>query len=742
MKLDVLFVADPRFEGGTSAALAVEIRAAARAGLKTGLLAVKGPLLRHPFPMHPDLRLLIDLGATERIDSETKVVADLVLVHHPTILTNRFTSPTGVKAGMVAIVLHHPMVDRSGAVQYDIGRVVANSHSAFGGKVLLAPVSPVVRRALPRQLPHNAEILGEDWANLIDPDNWPERPERPVGKPIVIGRHARPDKLKWPDSVEDAHLIYPVDPSRYAIRILGGGPFLEELYGALPQNWDVMPFAWEGIGEFLAGLDFYVYFHSDRWSEAFGRTILEALTVGLVVILPPHFRQLFGEAAIYATPQDVRQRIDHFTADPKAYAAQSAIAKAFVARHHSSALYASRLKRLFGIPLPKSQTEDASSRIFAAVSPLPLRHVLFASSNGVGMGHLARQLAVASRLPGGLKPVFATMSYAMKLAIEQGYQCHFIPHHRGIEADTGDWNRVLAEELYDLLSHIRPRVFAYDATAVFAGVVDALTMHRNVFSIWVRRPMWREAHRGFLDLSDRFDAVIEPGELADDFDHGPTKAVRDRVLLVPPVLMLGPEQRLERAAARKFLDIPDGVTVVALQLGSGSNFDMGQVRKAVIGAVLERPDTLVLDIRSPIRADFTPDEPAGPRHRIVELFPSFRYSRAFDAAVSAPGYNTFHENVLGAVPTLFVPNEADEMDLQLNRARWAELCGCGLLMRREPDLAHVDGFIERLLDPDERESIAARCRAIPWSNGADDIARFIEDHARMIRTDWDITKDV
>ena len=149
----------------------------------------------------------------------------------------------------------------------------------------------------------------------------------------------------------------------------------------------------------------------------------------------------------------------------------------------------------------------------------------------------------------------------------------------------------------------------------------------------------------------------------------------------------------------------------------------------------------MLDIRSPIRADFGPDEPLGPRHRIVELFPSFRYSRAFDAAVTAAGYNTFHENILGAVPTLFVPNEADEMDLQLNRARWAELGGFGLLMRRDHDLPHVDSFIERLLDPQERSRMAARCNDLTWTNGAETIARYIEDHARIVRTDWDITRD-
>lgn len=738
MKLNILFIADVRFEGGTSTALAVEIQAAARAGLKTSLLAVKGPLLSHPYPMHPDLRALLDGGATERIDPETKVEADLVLLHHPTIMSNRVTRRISIRAKHLVVVLHHPMVDRLGKLQYDLARIINNCRWAFGVNVLLAPVSAIVRDALPRRLPTGAELLPEDWTNLIDLGDWPRRADGPPHNPVVIGRHARPDKLKWPSSVADAMRIYPADRSRYTIRILGGGSFLEELYGQLPTNWEILPFAWTGIPEFLQGLDFYVYYHSDSWSEAFGRTILEALAVGLVTILPTHFQSLFGDAAVYAAPRDVERVIDKFINDVEAYAQQSALAKDFVSRHHSADLFQQRLERLFGIARPRDSAVERASMI----QPLPIRHVLFASTNGIGMGHLAQQMAVAQRLPEGLKAVFATMSYAMRIAANEGYHAHFLTHHRGIDAAPEDWNDVLAEELFDLISHLRPAVFAYDATAVFDGVAAALAMDPNLFSIWVRRPMWRESHRRFLEMANAFDAVIEPGELADEFDHGPTKEMRDKVFLVPPVLHLEPNERLERTAARLFLDLPEGMTVVALQLGSGSNFDMRGVRNGVLKALLDRPDTLVLDIRSPIRADLAPDEPVGPRHRIVELFPSFRYSHAFDAAVVAPGYNTFHENILGAVPTLFVPNEADEMDLQLNRARWAELGGFGLLMRRDHDLPHVDSFVERLLDPTERDSMAARCSSIIWTNGADQIADFIEDHARILRTDWDITKGV
>lgn len=56
-------------------------------------------------------------------------------------------------------------------------------------------------------------------------------------------------------------------------------------------------------------------------------------------------------------------------------------------------------------------------------------------------------------------------------------------------------------------------------------------------------------------------------------------------------------------------------------------------------------------------------------------------------------------------------------------------------MRRDHDLPHVESFIDRLLDPAERDSMAARCSTIIWTNGADEIADYIEDHARIVRTD-------
>jgi glycosyltransferase involved in cell wall biosynthesis/UDP:flavonoid glycosyltransferase YjiC (YdhE family) len=727
-RYDILFVADPRFEGGSSSSMCVEMRAAIRHGFACGLMMVHGPILRHPLQIHPDIRLLLDDGLLERVDPGVPTYARLVLIHHPNILDHFFQPKPDVTADNVLVILHHPVRDRTGRVQYVLADVTTHGKAAFGRPVVLAPVSAVVRAGLP-PLPPGARLLETDWTNLIDLADWPPRPERSPGPVAVIGRHSRPDPRKWPDRFEDALAAYPDQPN-LIVRILGGGDFLDELYPQKPDNWQILPFAHNGISDFLAGLDFYVYYHSDQWLEAFGRTILEAICTGLVVILPQEFEVLFGESAVYGPPADVAKTIDYYRSHPEAYAAQSSIARRYAEQNFGSNQLIPRLSAL-GVNLEKNAAiSPAAMRL-----PLPTRNILFVSSNGIGTGHLTRQMAIADRLPEGLQPAFFTMSYARKAATEAGYFAEYFPHHRATGADLTQWNTDLAEALMELMVHLRPAVLVYDATAVFPGVVHALNTYRDAFSIWVRRPMWQQSHAGFLDGLDLFDAVIEPGELAAEFDIGPTVAQSNQVLRVDPVLHVSPDDRLSKAQARAELDLPMDATVIALQLGSGNNFDMAPTRARFLDELLKRKDVVAFEMRSPIRLEQTSDAPLSDRHIIRELQPSFRYSNAFDASVSAAGYNAFHENILGAIPTVFVPNEGVDMDLQINRCLWADLTGCGWIYRRNIDGPQIRKFVDRLLDNDLRQAVSQRCQSIAWTNGAEQIVAFIEDHARLIRAD-------
>lgn len=350
-------------------------------------------------------------------------------------------------------------------------------------------------------------------------------------------------------------------------------------------------------------------------------------------------------------------------------------------------------------------------------------NVLFASSNGIGLGHLARQMAVADRLAAGQRSVFLTMSYAAATLKQAGYLCLMTSHHRSNGLEVEAWNAALEQEYLMTIDELRPKAFVYDATAVFSGVVEMLYRVPKLTSIWIRRPMWRPVHAQFLQHSARFTLVVEPGELADELDDGPTKAVQSETMRVSPILHTDPGDRLTREAARQALGLPLDAVVICLQISNGGAYDLGGVRASVVERLLALDNVFVVELRSALVP--AADSADNPRHLMLNLFPAFRYSAAWDAAVSAAGYNSFHENVLGAVPTLFVPNEGDEMDMQATRARWAKQQGCGLMIRRE-EAGELDAALERLLDAGERDAMRNRCRSIEWSNGAIALARHID----------------
>jgi UDP:flavonoid glycosyltransferase YjiC (YdhE family) len=103
-----------------------------------------------------------------------------------------------------------------------------------------------------------------------------------------------------------------------------------------------------------------------------------------------------------------------------------------------------------------------------------------------------------------------------------------------------------------------------------------------------------------------------------------------------------------------------------------------------------------------------------------DTYPVSRYSRAFDFAVSAAGYNAYHELIRFAVPSVFVPM-ARELDDQAARARRAERAGVALACEG-PGSERLEGLLDQMLDPARRERLSARARGLGMGNGAEEAA--------------------
>ena len=352
--------------------------------------------------------------------------------------------------------------------------------------------------------------------------------------------------------------------------------------------------------------------------------------------------------------------------------------------------------------------------------------VLFVSANGVGRGHITRQMAVASRL-GRRSAFFLTMSYAARMVAANGFPFQFVPHHDVTGEPAPQWHANLAREIELILDRTGADVLVYDVNFVFDGVIEVLRRRQSLKSVWIRRAMWPQAHRSYIGAGVHFSTIVEPADLAEALDDGPTVDHRTSVERVPPVLMLDPADRMTREKARDAFSLPHDQTVVMVDLLPTKIDTYARLRERVLQDLLGRPHTCVVELE-PMLGTFDTTT-TDVRHRIIRVDAAFRYSRAWDAAITRCGYNIFHEHMLGAVPSIFVPNDAPSMDRQSHRSRWAEVNDYGASLAVEADASQLRGKLDQMLDGAWRERVASNCRRLSgqeWQNGAETIARLID----------------
>ena len=725
MDLDVLMVADPRFPGGTSTALAAEVRALTDAGYRVGLAAMAGPLLPARRGAHPEIAALLSDGALIPVPPGTPAAARLACVHHPTVLADWPAGPWRLTADETVIIAHHPPVDATGTPQYDLARIGEVTADLFGPAVW-APVGPAARRAF-AGLPGAPPLTASDWVNTLNSADWPGPRAAPFAARATLGRHSRPGAEKWPDTRAELLQAYPDAPD-IRVRLMGWDDRLDARFAPRPAGWQVLPFGALPVRRFVTSIDYFAYYHGSTWIEAFGRAPLEAMAAGLPVFLPPSFADLFHEGAVYSPPTDVADRVRALHADPAAYARQSARAATVVADLYGPARAVARVADRIGPPRPAA---PAAHRARTS----PEARVLYLTSNGIGMGHLTRCLASARRLPADVRPVILTMSRAFGVVRDQGIATGYIPYWRSAGLPEDTWQASLADEIDEAIRFWRPNVTVFDGNVPYPGLMASLARHPAVWSVWQRRALWRNGVGGVALRDGRaFDAVIEPGEIAAAFDPGPTASLRDSALVVPPVTFLHPGEALARPAARAAIGLDPARPAVLLQLGSGNNFATVGLRQRLIEAlralpVERRPQIVHADWQ--ISAD-TCDLPADVIR--LDTFPIARWLNAFDWAVALAGYNTFHENIVAGLPTLFLSNESPEQDLQSLRAEVAALRGLGHAARPDDTQGLLAG-IAALSDPVERTTIRATCARLPEANGAangaDDVASWLGQMALL-----------
>ncbi|MGI9437264.1 MAG: glycosyltransferase, partial [Geminicoccaceae bacterium] len=453
---------------------------------------------------------------------------------------------------------------------------------------------------------------------------------------------------------------------------------------------------------------------------------------------------LFGPAAVYAEPGDVRNRIEDFYTTPALYREQGERAGEIVEQRFSHQTHRARIEALIGRPagstVPISNRWQARPGISTGKKAARgRRRVLFMSSNGVGMGHLTRLLAIAKRLPPTIDPIFLTMSQAAACVQDFGYPVEYLPYHGYLGCDIRLWNHHLRRDLTERFAFYRPDAVIFDGNVPYDGLINAASSIPTCPLVWSRRAMWTEgAGRDHVWRERYFDVVIEPGEVAGDLDQGLTAEYRGKTRGVNPILLLDREDLLDRQQARVELGLAADRPACLIQLGAGNNFDSSTIRALILEALLQHPDLQIAWLDWAIAEN---EAVLPPSIKRIKTYPLARYLNAFDCAVSAAGYNAYHEMLSHGLPTLFVPNEHPMMDDQLARAFHADLRGLGLILRRR-DHYRVQDVVARLLDPAEQAGMSRRCAELAIDNGAVEAARILDELVYTCRADLDPGQDI
>ncbi|MFZ1727576.1 MAG: hypothetical protein WAU13_13075 [Albidovulum sp.] len=309
----IAYVIDPRFPGGTSSAVAQELRVSSRMANVT-VHAVSSNMFSGT-DIAPQLKTaLADLGLNVIWDQPT-IAADTIIIHNPSFLKFQKKWEVKIIARHVIVVTHENFLRPSQIQAFDVASCLdLIDRSALALRKTIAPISAYNRQTVGDWLALNPtcqwNILTQDWFNICD---FPVQVPNP-SPADRRGRHSRPGFEKFPGLADMDHCF----PDHAVCNIiLGGDTYISD--GLLRPHWDIHPFRAIEVADFFAMIDFMVYFTAPTWRESFGRVLAEAIATGKVVISDAGTASTFGGAVIAATPLEVDEIIAHFIAHPLEY---------------------------------------------------------------------------------------------------------------------------------------------------------------------------------------------------------------------------------------------------------------------------------------------------------------------------------------------------------------------------------------------------------------------------------------
>ncbi len=660
----VVLAADFSARGEISYRLAGEIRYLSEAGATVSLVQTRKPAPGDTIA--PEIQTCVRRDQARRLSADDAIRCDVLVLHRPSAANDVEDLLRRVDRPELFVICHS-------AEDVTVAKGLGLHHTQ---------ASVFVTHTLAMHSDVDEIIEKKPWTPAVDRHaaiDW----SHATGRKIAIGWFG---KSEWPKS--------------------GGSDFRKTLGGDIEHHWiggadapDFPDLERLSLDRLVRGIDVFAIAPDCGLDPLPDAIVAAALCAGRPVVLPVHLEEHYGSGPIYYGNAGFDRSL------------QGAIATAGAPhRTRPGRGRASFVARCGKGPI----TRLGSARAWwtGRQSRPDERPVLFLPSNGVGVGHLTRLLAIARRTC--RNAVFASQAPALQMIRDFGFAAEYIPSHAAIGGDFETWDSWYCTEIGRIADRYDPALVVYDGNHLSPGLIHAVASRRDCRLAWVRRGMWARTASRFLANARWCDLIIEPGELAGERDDGATSLLRHEAQIVDPIRLLEPEELPDRRAAAQALQLDPGRPACLVQLGSGYNRDLLSLLDLIIEELRKQPGLQIAVaewVSGSVPLNLWPDV------TVLRGFPVNQYIRAFDFCISAAGYNSFHEMIGYCVPTIFVANRSPTMDDQYGRAKFAQDNAAAFEIS-EAEMGEFPDLVAMIMQGKAREFLASHCAKLARPNGA------------------------
>ncbi len=350
--------------------------------------------------------------------------------------------------------------------------------------------------------------------------------------------------------------------------------------------------------------------------------------------------------------------------------------------------------------------------------------IILATSNGIGMGHLARATAVAGELKEVARPILVSVAGGIaEIPATTGIPCEYIPGKTRRWMPAHRWDRYFRDRLIAIADETGASVISFDGVVPYPGFIATKLKRPDLTIVWVRRGLWQKNLLRFaLPFQSRLvDLIIEPGDIAREYDQGPTSQ-RSDANLTSPVSLYSKSRALSRQDARIALGLDADRPAVLVQLGTGDS-DMNEKMHAALTGLVGWNGLQVVLTKNPVDAQGKSLVPEGLDINVQRYFPLANVLAAFDGAIAATGYNSVHELLPAQIPTVLISNIRGT-DNQDARAQWCHDHGYALRADHS-NLADITAMVAKLCDGAVRENLSKKCAELSDTSGGAQIAQIL-----------------